>query len=89
MLLILENVKNVAYEQGNWLLTAGVLSASLEETKSEPAAAKLLCETRCLMLAVHACPFHDTISGLLILHYLFVPLNSKPRDTFDLHGLSK
>lgn len=30
---------------------------------------------------MHVCPFHDTISGLLTLLYLFVLLNSKLGDT--------
>lgn len=32
------------------------------------------------MLAVLVCPSHGIISGLLILHYLFELLNSKPCD---------
>lgn len=37
MLLILEDVKNIVYQFGNQPLAAGVLSANLEETKSDPA----------------------------------------------------
>lgn len=37
MLLILEDVKNIVYQFGNQLLAARVLSANLEETKSNPA----------------------------------------------------
>lgn len=33
MFLILYNTENRAYQFGNWLLAAGVLGASLEETK--------------------------------------------------------
>lgn len=37
MLLILEDMKNIVYQFGNQPLAAGVLSANLEETKSDPA----------------------------------------------------
>lgn len=74
MLLILEDVKNTAYHLAtNSLRQVCLVLACRKQSLSQQMYmllnSKVLCETQCLMLGVHACPFHDTISGLLILHY--------------------